>query len=195
MVKSSIARVMQRSTTLKEEAVKRNRNKDSHQRMAHKNVCETAEEFLNQLNLIWLNWAVHDLTSLFMEEQRGTAIVCSALGFLKTSCQTLNLPVHCAHMENTSQAAKKILIYSSWAGAWLWIYASGPVHLTLSPYLNLLFSLKCSSVPLWLFLLSPTQLLLLAVGKTFQFLLNWSARESWDSLICACPPQSDHRCG
>lgn len=52
MVKSSIARVMQRSTTLKEEAVKRNRNKDSHQRMAHKNVCETAEEFLNQLNLI-----------------------------------------------------------------------------------------------------------------------------------------------
>jgi len=53
MVKSSIARVMQRSTILKVEAAKRNRNKrDSHQRMAHKNVCESAEEFLNQLHLI-----------------------------------------------------------------------------------------------------------------------------------------------
>lgn len=53
MVKSSIARVMQRSTTLKVEAVKRNGNKkEPHQGMDHKNVCETAEEFLNQLNLI-----------------------------------------------------------------------------------------------------------------------------------------------
>lgn len=96
-------------------------------------------------------------------------------------------------MENSYWRAKKKLIYSSWAGVWLWLYASGPVRLTLSPHLNRLFSLKYSSFPLWLFLLSPAQLLLLAVGKTFQFLPNWCHRESWGSLSCALPPQSAHR--
>lgn len=48
MVKSSIAAVMQRSTTLKEEAVERNTNKrNPHQRKTCKNVCETTEELIN----------------------------------------------------------------------------------------------------------------------------------------------------
>lgn len=81
-------------------------------------------------------------------------------------------------MENTSLAARQVLIYTSWAGVWLRIGASGPVRRTLSPDLILLFSLRCSSIPLGLFLLSPAQLLLLAVGKTSPFLLNQSDRQS-----------------
>lgn len=81
-------------------------------------------------------------------------------------------------MENTSPAARQVLIDTSWAGVWLWISASGPVQRTLSPDLILVFSLKCSSIPSGLFLLSPAQLLLLAVGKTSLFLLNQSARGS-----------------
>lgn len=60
MVRSSTTRVMQRSTTLKEEAVERNINRtDPHQRNACKNVCETAEEFINELNCIRSDFPVH----------------------------------------------------------------------------------------------------------------------------------------
>lgn len=65
MVKSSIAAVMQRSTTLKEEAVERNTNKrNPHQRKTCKNVCETTEELINQLNCTWSDFRVHRDTTV-----------------------------------------------------------------------------------------------------------------------------------
>lgn len=121
-----MARVRQSSTTLKEEAVERNTNKrDPHQArpIKHPRGSRRAPKS-TEACLVEASGPSSDLSVRRGAKRHSQGLFSPQVP--RTCCQAPDLPGHCAHMENTSPAARRVLISTSWAGAWLWMGARAP---------------------------------------------------------------------